>query len=86
MGYGLNARDSKLISAPGSALPYRCSTMPTPSIGRDFRAREGGAGDPPQAPGRIEIALSGGRRVCVTAPVDGQALADVLAALEGRPC
>lgn len=35
---------------------------------------------------RIEIELSGGIRVHVTAPVDRQALADVLAVLEGRPC
>lgn len=38
------------------------------------------------AGGRIEIELSGGRRVHVTAPVDRQALADVLAVLEGQPC
>lgn len=46
-------------------------------------------------PGRIEIELSGGRRIHVTAPVDRAALADVLAVLsweggaggeEGRPC
>jgi len=36
--------------------------------------------------GRIEIELLGGRRVHVAAPVDRQALADVLAVLEGRPC
>jgi transposase len=49
--------------------------------------------------GRIEIELPGGRRVHVVAPVDRQALADVLAVLrldvlaalsaaqgEGRPC
>jgi hypothetical protein len=36
--------------------------------------------------GRIEVELSGGRRVHVTAPVDRQTLADVLAVLEGRPC
>jgi hypothetical protein len=44
--------------------------------------------------GRIEIVLSGGRRVHVVAPVDRQALADVLAVLaaaspeqlEGQPC
>lgn len=36
--------------------------------------------------GRIEIVLSGGRRLYVTAPVDRQALADVLAVLEGQPC
>jgi transposase len=35
---------------------------------------------------RIEIELPGGRRVHVVAPVDRQALADVLAVLEGRPC
>jgi hypothetical protein len=38
------------------------------------------------ATGRIEIELSGGLRVRVAAPVDRQALADVLAVLEGRPC
>ena len=38
------------------------------------------------AGGRIEIELSGGRRVHVAAPVDRQALADVLAVLEGQPC
>jgi hypothetical protein len=44
--------------------------------------------------GRIEIELSDGRRVHVTAPVDRHALADVLlavsdaerAVLEARPC
>jgi hypothetical protein len=41
---------------------------------------------PPQAHRRIEIELSGGRRIHVVAPVDRAALADVLAVLEGRPC
>jgi transposase len=42
------------------------------------------AEDPlPVGPGRIEIVLSSGRRVHVTAPVDRQVLADVLAVLEG---
>lgn len=36
--------------------------------------------------GRIEIMLTGGRRVHVMAPVDRQALADVLAVLEGQAC
>jgi hypothetical protein len=44
--------------------------------------------------GHIEIVLSGGRRIHVVAPVDRQALADVLALLaaasperlEGQPC
>jgi len=36
--------------------------------------------------GRIEIELSGGRRVHVAPPVDRQTLADVLAVLEGAPC
>jgi hypothetical protein len=40
----------------------------------------------PQPDGRIEIVLSGGRLVHVTAPVNRQALTDVLAVLEGRPC
>ena len=40
---------------------------------------------PPEWPGRIEVELSGGRRVHVTAPVDRAALADVLAVLEGLP-
>ena len=41
---------------------------------------------PPVASGRIEIELSGGRRVHLVAPVDRQALMEVLVALEGRPC
>jgi hypothetical protein len=36
--------------------------------------------------GRIEILLANGRRVGVTGPVDRQALAAVLAVVEGRPC
>ena len=36
---------------------------------------------PPESPGHIEIVLSNGRRVHVVAPVDRQALADVLAVL-----
>ncbi|MCY2928887.1 MAG: hypothetical protein NTV86_05225 [Planctomycetota bacterium] len=43
-------------------------------------------GPGPQTSGRIEIELAGGRRVHVAAPVDRQALADVVAVLEGRPC
>jgi transposase-like protein len=39
-----------------------------------------------RAGGRIEIELSGGQRVHVAAPVDRQALADVLAVLEGLRC
>ena len=35
---------------------------------------------------RIEIVLSGGQRIHLTAPVDRQALADVLTVLEARPC
>lgn len=38
------------------------------------------------AGGRIVIELSSGYRVHVTAPVERQALADVLAVLERRPC
>lgn len=35
---------------------------------------------------RIEIVLPGDRRIRVRGPVDRQMLADVLAALEARPC
>jgi transposase-like protein len=38
------------------------------------------------AGGRIEIVLSGGRVLRVSAPVDRTALADVLAVLEAQPC
>jgi len=37
------------------------------------------------AGGRVEIVLSGGRRVHVAPPVDRRTLADVLAVLEGSP-
>ena len=39
-----------------------------------------------QPPGRIEVVLGNGCRVHVVGAVDWQALADVLAVLEGRPC
>ncbi|MCY2950574.1 MAG: transposase [Planctomycetota bacterium] len=41
---------------------------------------------PTPAGGRIEIVLSGDRRVHVAAPVDRRALADVLAVLEASAC
>jgi len=41
---------------------------------------------PAPAGGRIEIVLSGDRRVHVAAPVNRQALADVLAVLEAAAC
>ena len=47
-------------------------------------ARGAPTGDAPG--GRIEILVSNGRRVQVTGPVDRQALADVLAVVEARPC
>ena len=47
------------------------------------RVEEYGA---PVAGGGIVVELANGWRVHVTAPVDGQALTDVLAVLEGRPC
>jgi len=37
-------------------------------------------------PGRIEIVLGNDRRIHVLGPVDRQALADILAVLESRPC
>lgn len=44
------------------------------------------AEDAASSGGRIEIVLAGGPRVHVAAPVDRQALADVLAVLEARGC
>jgi transposase-like protein len=44
------------------------------------------AGRPNGTEYRIEIELSDGRRVHVLAPVDRQALADVLAVLEAQAC
>jgi len=41
---------------------------------------------PPNPSGRIEIELPGRRRVHVAPPINRQALADVLAVLEARPC
>jgi hypothetical protein len=58
-------------------VPVRVAANPVEPVTREAR---------PEAPGRIEIELSGGRRVHVAAPVDRQALADVLAVLEGRSC
>jgi len=40
----------------------------------------------PTTSGEIAIALADGRRVHLTPPVDKQALADVLAVMEARPC
>lgn len=40
----------------------------------------------PRSDGRIEIVLSGGRRVRVNGHVDRQALADVLSVLEAAAC
>ncbi len=72
----------------------RPSCSPRPAAAPAFvpvrvEAHIGGA-----AAGRVEIELSGGLRIHVTAPVHRQALADVLlavsdaerAGLEGRPC
>jgi hypothetical protein len=45
-----------------------------------------GASGESTAPGRIKIVLRDGRQVHLVGRVDQQALADVLAVLEGRPC
>jgi hypothetical protein len=42
--------------------------------------------EPTEGQGRIEIVLAGGRRVCLTGPVDRRRLAEVLAVLEGPAC
>jgi len=74
-------------SATGPAfVPVRVAESPVGPVTHDAPARPAG---------RVEIELSGGRRVHVIAPVDRAALADVLAVLsldwdarggEGRPC
>ena len=61
--------------ARAAFVPVRVMAAPAP-VARD---------DMPGAPGRIEIELSGGQRVHVTAPVDRQALAEVLAVLSTGP-
>jgi hypothetical protein len=57
---------------PASAAFVPVQVVETPAPARSVQLRTGG---------RIEIVLSGGRRVHVAAPVDRQALADVLAVL-----
>jgi transposase-like protein len=63
--------------APKSPRPPRAPVFVPVRVTEQFQ---------PQTGGRIEIELSGGRRVHVIAPVDRQTLADVLAVLEGQPC
>lgn len=64
----------------------RGSRCPRPIVAPAFVPVQVAQEIPPPAPGRLEIALTGGRRVHVIPPVDRQALADVLAVLEGRAC
>ena len=75
----------KRPSAQAAFVPVRLAVSNAERVAQDTSI---------QAHGRIVIELSGGRRVHVTAPVDRQALADVMAVLsldldardeEGRP-
>ena len=73
----LARRDAvRRTSTPGRRktvfLPVRLATEAQPA--------------PPNPSGRIEIELPGRRRVHVAPPINRQALADVLAVLEARPC
>jgi hypothetical protein len=76
---------SPLLASPPAFVPVRLAASHSERV-----AREDTAGPA----GRIEIELSGGHRVHVTAPVDRQALGDVLAVLattsptrpEVQPC
>ena len=62
---------------PSAFVPVRITGEPPAAAGGP---------DEGKATGRIEIILGGDRRVRLVGPVDRQALADVLAVLEGRPC
>jgi transposase-like protein len=64
-------------------LARREAVRPAPAT---FLPVQVAAEDATPAGGRIEIVLTGGPRVHVVAPVDRQALADVLAVLEARAC
>ena len=66
-----------LAAPPRGFVSVRLAASPAPA-----RAQ----GRSVAAIGRIVIEVSDGRRVHVVSPVDRQALADVLAVLEGRPC
>lgn len=77
------------------AASQRCRDDERPAAGETFvavsvrpepvetAARENAAGI---EAGRIDIILPAGHLIRVTHPVDRQALADVLAVLEARPC
>lgn len=71
------ARRGVSRTAPAAFVPVRIT-------GEQPSAPGGPAASTP--PGRIEIVLGNDRRVHLVGPVDRQALADVLATLEGRPC
>lgn len=87
----LQRRQAEHVSGVASAKPEE-QRRPQSCVGQDsgaapvptfvpVRVEEQSTASP--AGGRIEIVLPGGRRVHVTAPVDRQALADVLAVLAG---
>ena len=89
----LRRRAAEILSGVALAKPEGRRRQPCPSTAAFVPVhvtRDAG----PAAPGRIEIVLSGGRRIRVMAPVDRAALADVLAVLataslerrEARPC
>jgi len=68
-------------AAHGASTPGRRKTVFLP-----VRLATEAQPAPPNPSGRIEIELPGRRRVHVAPPINRQALADVLAVLEARPC
>jgi len=74
----LRHRDHVPSPAPATFMPVSVTAGATESLAQEDTANA--------RAGRIEILLPGGQRIHVTAPVDRQALADVLAVLEAQPC
>lgn len=82
----LARREAEQEQRHESARPRRVARRATRPSFVAVELAGGGTEPAALADGQIEIVLSGGRRVHVTAPVNRAALADVLAVLEGRPC
>ena len=71
------ARRGVSIERPAAFVAVRITGEPPAAAGNPVQSKP---------TGRIEIVLGDARRVHVVGPVDRQALADVLAVLEGQSC